>query len=75
MTLRWTPDGKALAYVRDAQEVSNIWTLPLEGGKSRQITGFNENYIAYFDWSPDGKQLVVSRGSISSDAVLIRNGR
>jgi serine/threonine protein kinase len=75
VTLRWTPDGKALAYVRDAQEVSNIWTLPLEGGKPRQITGFNENYIAYFDWSPDGKQLVVSRGSISSDAVLIRNGK
>lgn len=75
LTLRWTPDGKALAYVRDAEEVSNIWTLPLDGGKPRRITGFNENYIAYFDWSLDGRQLVVSRGSVASDAVLIRNGK
>lgn len=75
LILEWTPDGKSLAYVRDEMEVSNIWALPLEGGKPRQITNFNENYIAYFDWSPNGKQLVVSRGSRTSDAVLIRNGK
>lgn len=71
---RWTGDGKALSYISDENEVSNIWTLPLSSDvKPKQITNFNESYILYFDWSPDGKQLAISRGTRTSDVVLIKD--
>jgi eukaryotic-like serine/threonine-protein kinase len=74
IAFRWTPDGRAISYVGDENEVSNIWTLPLaKGAKPKQITNFDENYILSFDWSPDGRQLAVSRGARTSDAVLMRN--
>lgn len=73
---RWTGDGKALSYISDENEVSNIWTLPLSSDiKSKQITSFNESYILYFDWSPDGKNLAVSRGTRTSDVVLIKDAK
>jgi hypothetical protein len=52
--------------------VSNIWTQPLDGGPARQITNFQSDHIFWFEWSPDGRQLGVSRGAITSDVVMIR---
>jgi hypothetical protein len=38
----------------------------------RQLTPFQNQQIYYFDWSPAG-DLVLSRGTIASDSVLIKN--
>jgi hypothetical protein len=37
------------------------------------LTDFNTGQIFAFDWSRDGKQLAVSRGTINNDVVLISN--
>jgi Tol biopolymer transport system component len=73
--LRWTPDGRALTYVDTTDGVSNIWSLPLDGGKPVQLTNFKTDQIFWFNFSRDGKQLVLSRGTETSDVVLIRNFR
>ncbi len=52
----------------------NLWKQPLSGGPPQQITHFKELIFAY-DWSPDGKQLAITRGSKPSDVVLISNFR
>jgi Tol biopolymer transport system component len=66
---RWTPDGRALGYVKDA----NIWLWPQNGGPSRQVTQFTDGrVIGHFAWSPDGQRLAVSRATFSSDIVLFR---
>jgi serine/threonine protein kinase len=70
--VRWTPDGSALAYIMNKDGVSNIWIQPLDGGPAKQITNFQSNQIFWFEWSPDGRQLGVSRGAITSDVVMIR---
>ncbi|HKR60730.1 MAG TPA: protein kinase [Pyrinomonadaceae bacterium] len=70
--VRWTPDGSSLAYIRNQNGVSNIWVQPLDGEPARQLTKFKTDQIFWFEWSPDGKQLGVSRGAISSDVVMIR---
>lgn len=72
--LRWTPDGRALAYTDTRQGVSNVWAQPLAGGP-RQITDFKSELIFDFAWSRDGKQLALARGTQTSDVVLIRNFR
>ncbi|HET6863383.1 MAG TPA: protein kinase, partial [Pyrinomonadaceae bacterium] len=70
--VRFTPDGSALAYIMNKDGSSNIWIQPLDGGPARQLTHFNSDQIFWFEWSPDGKQLGVSRGAITSDVVMIR---
>jgi hypothetical protein len=45
------------------------------GGDSKQITDFKTNRMFFFDWSRDGKQLAMARGSVTKDVVLIRNFR
>ena len=69
--VHWTPDGRALTYVVTGADVSNIWIQPLAGGPARQLTNFKSDRIFWFDWSRDGKQLAVARGSVASDVVLI----
>jgi Tol biopolymer transport system component len=69
--IRWTADGQALTYFETRGGVSNIWSQPLQGGPPKQLTDFKEGRIYEFDWSRDGKQLVLSRGVENSDVVLI----
>jgi len=72
---RWTPDGRALTYLVTSAGVSNIWTQPINGGAPRQLTTFKSDSIFSFEWSRDGKQLLVARGMVASDVVLISSFR
>jgi len=71
--LRWTLDGRALTYIDTINGVSNIWLLPLDGGSPKQLTDFKTDQIFWFDFSRDGKQLALSRGTQTSDVILIRD--
>jgi Tol biopolymer transport system component len=73
--LRWTPDGHALTYIDTINGVSNIWSLPIDGSTPKQLTDFKTDQIFWFDFSSDGKQLALSRGTQTSDVVLIRDFR
>jgi len=74
-SLRWTPDGRALTYVLTSGDVSNLWSQPVSGEPAKQLTRFKSNRIFSFDWSPDGQQIILSRGTVTSDVVLISNFR
>jgi serine/threonine protein kinase len=71
--LRWSPDGKALAFIGYNSGVSNIWLQSLSGEQPRQLTYFTADKLFSFDWSPDGNSLVCSRGTETGDVVLINN--
>jgi Tol biopolymer transport system component len=73
--LRWSPDGQRLQYLLTRNGVTNIWAQPLAGGEPKQFTQFTSGHIFDFDWSADGKQLLLARGDISSDVVLLSNLR
>ena len=68
--LAWTSDGGEVTYSAIRDGVSNLWSQPLTGGPPKQLTDFNEGLIFSFNWSPDGNQLVLARGSVTDDAVL-----
>ena len=77
-TLRWSPDGKALQYivcVFCAGTATNIWEQPLNGGEPRRLTDFTSGRIFDFDWSADNKNLLIIRGDLNGDVVLLRNFR
>jgi Tol biopolymer transport system component len=72
---RWAPGGEAVDYVLTRNGVSNIWRQKLSGGPPKQITNFESGQIFDFEWSHDGRQLALTRGSESNDVVLISNFR
>ena len=69
--LRWSSDGRKLQYLLTRRGASNIWEQSAEGGEPKQFTKFTSGRIFDFDWSADGKQLVLTRGETSSDVVLL----
>jgi serine/threonine protein kinase/Tol biopolymer transport system component len=73
--VHWTRDGRTLLYVDTRNGVSNIWRLPLDGGKPVQITNFESELISKFDLSYDGKQFALARGTSAGDVILISDFR
>ena len=71
--LKWAQDGKSVQYTNTANNMTNIWSQPIDGGPAKQVTDFKEMLITGFGWSRDGKQLACTRGNLVRDAVLIRD--
>jgi Tol biopolymer transport system component len=73
--LEWSADGRAVIYGVTNDGVTNLWALPLDGGGPKQITNFTSERILWFDISPDGRKIALSRGMLTSDVVLIKDFR
>jgi Tol biopolymer transport system component len=76
--LRWTPDGKGLAYAQerdDHKAGSAIWVQPLAGGPPQQLIGFEQDLVIYAAWSRDARQLAFGRGRLLSDIVLLSRAK
>ena len=72
---RWSPQGNGLQYMLTQNGTTNIWEQPLAGGNPKRITKFTSDRIFDFNWTADGKQLLLTRGETSSDVVLLSNLR
>jgi len=70
--IHWTPDGRAISFINSVNGVGNIWEEPMEGGPPKAVTQFTSDKIFRFDWSRDGR-LALSRGTDTTDAMLIKN--
>ncbi|MBT2688966.1 S9 family peptidase [Bacillus sp. ISL-47] len=53
---RWSPDGRALAFVSDRSGKPQIYIMNITGGEARQLTQCT-NGASNPVWSPDGKKL------------------
>jgi len=68
---RWAADGKAFIYSKTSDRVDNLWRQPLSGGEPSIVTNFDSMSIYRFSTLADGKGFAISRGTETSDAVLI----
>jgi dipeptidyl aminopeptidase/acylaminoacyl peptidase len=76
---RFSPDGRTLAFLSDRrpfveeeperpgdrderEDASQVHVLPLDGGEARRLTDLPRGVTA-FEWSPDGRSLVVTSSS------------
>jgi eukaryotic-like serine/threonine-protein kinase len=69
--LRFTPDGKAVAYGIQENSVGNIWLQPLDGSAPRALSHFPSERITSFVFSPDGRFVALVRGHRDSEVVLL----
>jgi hypothetical protein len=67
-------ENGAVFYVARAV-VPTIAKQPLAGGKPRQLTNFSSGRIFDFNWSSDHQRLLLTRGDVTSDVVLLRSLR
>jgi eukaryotic-like serine/threonine-protein kinase len=73
--LHWSPDGKGLEYLLTRKGASNVWEQMLAGGEPRQLTKFASGRIVDFAWTRDGKTLLLAKGELTRDVVLISGGK
>ena len=72
--MQWTPDGRALVYVGKRHGVWSLWRQSLDGAPPVPFNDFTSTeQLISFAWSPDGKQIVLTRGAWVMDVVLISN--
>jgi dipeptidyl aminopeptidase/acylaminoacyl peptidase len=55
---KFSPDGKHVAYLSDADDIAQLWVARVSGGGRRAITK-GKVAVSDFDWAPDGAKLVV----------------
>ena len=70
---KFSPDGRAIAYMIEDKGILNLWMQPFDGSPGHQITNFAPERINDFRWSRDGKTLAVAREYDTSDVVLLRD--
>jgi dipeptidyl aminopeptidase/acylaminoacyl peptidase len=72
----WSPDGRAIAYLRRDHGSTQVWRVGLDGGPARQLTRLAVD-VRDFSWSADGKAIrVTSRPARAvGDAAIEREGR
>jgi len=66
------PDDKGVLFGETHNSVTNLWKMSLSGGSPVQFTHFSSEQIFNSVLTADGK-LVMGRGHIQSDAILIKN--
>ena len=71
----WSPDGKKLAVLLEGADNSSLWIVEADGSRPVQATQFASERVLGTDWMPDNRALAVFAGTITADAVLIRDFR
>ena len=76
--VHWTADSRALIYIKPVASNhpgANLWLQPLVGSPSQQLTQFGskEDPITNFAISGDGRHILIARGRLYSDVVLLSN--
>ena len=71
---RWTPDRRSLVYADWSKSGDgNLFIQPISGGEPKKLTDFKSELIFNFDYSRDGKQIALSRGTETSDVLHYTN--
>ncbi|MBM3820661.1 MAG: hypothetical protein FJW14_16820 [Acidimicrobiia bacterium] len=68
---QWSADSRGLVYFDNRRQMGNLYRQPVAGGAPVQVTRFDDQQIFRFAYSPDGRQVAISRGGTISDVVLM----
>jgi serine/threonine protein kinase len=67
------PDEQTIIYTNKRSDVDNLWSRPIDGGEPKQVTKFISETIYNFSPSRDFKKYAITRGTSSSDIILIKD--
>jgi len=58
---QWSPEGTRLAYVREKTGGSQVMVWSSQSGNEEPLTALSQTYREVWDWSPDGKWILISQ--------------
>lgn len=66
---KWSPDGKALAFLSDRDEkgLSQLFVLPLGGFGEARPAAKVKGLVEDFHWSPDGSRILLQEAGLDAD--------
>jgi len=70
--LSWSPAGKALDYIVNADNGGSIWRQPADGGPPTRVASFGKDHIYAFAWSRSGRFACI-RGMTTRGVVVLQN--
>ncbi len=56
--VRWSSDGKRVAFASDRGGNYQIWTMDADGSNLRQITHLDDRVVSFPVWSPDASKMI-----------------
>jgi len=62
---KFSPDSKFVSFLADRGDKTQIFIISVNGGEAMQVTK-DEDGIADYEWSPNGKQIVYSKADPDS---------
>lgn len=74
-SVRWSPDGKWIAYLTYAPETrsyTNVSVVPVDGGAARPISFLANSNSGTIAWSPDGSYLLFDTNQRTEDNFIAR---
>jgi serine/threonine protein kinase len=69
----WTPDSRELTILTNRGGAQNLWRQPIDGSQATAITDFKSGRIFNFAWANNGKELLIARGNVNNDLIMIRD--
>lgn len=74
-SVKWSPDGKWLAFLTVAPETrsyTNVSVVPASGGTARPISFLANSNSNIINWSPDGSYILFDTSQRTEDGALAR---
>jgi predicted ATPase/DNA-binding winged helix-turn-helix (wHTH) protein/Tol biopolymer transport system component len=69
--MRWHPGGRFIGQVFYEGENIKLLLVPTDGGESQIVNGLGKGDVNRFEWSRDGRQIVISHTTETQDAVFL----
>ena len=69
MMPRFSPDGSEIAFISDRSGGDNVWTIPADGGKPRQVSREDFRLVNNPVWSPDGRFIAARKHFVSTRSL------
>ncbi len=74
--VKWSPDGKYLAYLSDQNGEFEIYIQKQDGSEPpKKVTKKSKSYIFGFKWSPDSKKILYSDKLMQLICVEVESGK
>jgi Tol biopolymer transport system component len=73
-SVEWIADGRQILFVKAQKDGSSeLWQIPVEGGKPRNLGITNQGPIADLRVHPDGKRVAFTNARLGGDVWVIEN--
>jgi Tol biopolymer transport system component/DNA-binding winged helix-turn-helix (wHTH) protein len=67
--MRWYPDGRSIGQVAEENGNTDLLMIPIDGSGNRLIKGFGKGSVNWFDFSDNGRKIVISGLDQTTDVV------